>query len=97
MTEPLGSGRPTNRALAQADMAAIMGRLSPDALRTLRAVAAMRHRPPEEVLREELEGYVADQIPAVDVEGLIRLMGARLYEIGYLVGSMKRFIRKHRS
>lgn len=56
----------------------------------------MRHRPPEEVLREELEGYVADQIPAVDVEGLIRLMGARLYEIGYLVGSVKRFIRKHR-
>lgn len=38
----------------------IMGRLSPEAMRTLRAVSEMRNRPAEDVLREELRGYIAD-------------------------------------
>ena len=41
----------------------IMGRLSPEAMRTLQAVSEMRHRPAEDVLREALAGYIADKLP----------------------------------
>lgn len=56
----------------------IMGRLSPEAMRTLRAVSEMRNRPAEDVLREELRGYIADKLPLPDVEAIIHAMGERL-------------------
>lgn len=86
----------TNRDLARADVARMMSRLSPDALRTLRMVADMRNRSPEDVLREEIENAVAEQLPPVPIEEIIRLMGARCYELGYLVGSAKRMFRNFR-
>ena len=58
----------------------IMGRLSPEAMRTLRAVSEMRNRPAEDVLREELRGYIADKLPLPDVEAIIHAMGERFYE-----------------
>lgn len=72
----------------------VMGRLSPEAMRTLRAVSEMRHRPPEEVLEEELRGYIADKIPLPDVEGLISRLGEEAYALGYACGSVKRIIRQ---
>ena len=57
----------------------IMGRLSPEAMRTLRAVSEMRNRPAEDVLREELRGYIADKLPLPDVEAIIHAMGERFY------------------
>ena len=74
----------------------IMGRLSPEAMRTLRAVSEMRNRPAEEVLREELEGYIADKLPLPDVEGIIHAMGERFYALGYACGTARRFLRKLR-
>ena len=68
----------------------IMGRLSPEAMRTLRAVSEMRNRPAEDVLREELRGYIAD------VEAIIHAMGERFYALGYACGTAKRFLRKLR-
>lgn len=92
-----GDMRPlTNRDLAREDVARMMSRLSPDALNTLRMVADMKKRPPEEVLREEIENAIANQLPPVPIEEIIRLMGARCYELGYLVGSAKRFLRNLR-
>ncbi len=82
-----------NRRLAEEDIAMIMSRLSPNAVRTLRTVAKMRNRRAEDVLREEIEGYISDRLPLVDIEGIIRLMGARFYEVGYAVGTVKKFIR----
>ncbi len=72
----------------------VMGRLSPEAMRTLRAVSEMRHRPPEEVLEEELRGYIADKLPLPDVEGLIHRLGEEAYALGYACGSVKRIIRQ---
>ena len=72
----------------------VMGRLSPEAMRTLRAVSQMRHRPPEEVLEEELRGYIADKVPLPNVEGLIRRLGEEAYALGYACGSVKRIIRQ---
>ena len=46
--------------------------LSPEAMRTLRAVSEMRNRSPQDVLRDELEGYILEKLPPVDVEGIIR-------------------------
>lgn len=72
----------------------IMGRLSPEAMRTLRAVSEMRNRPAEDVLREELRGYIADKLPLPDVEAIIHAMGERFYALGYACGTAKRFLRK---
>lgn len=75
----------------------IMGRLSPEAMRALHAVSEMRNRPPEEVLREELRGYIADKLPIPDVEGIIHAMAERFYALGYACGTAKRFLRKFRN
>lgn len=75
----------------------IMGRLSPEAMRTLRAVSEMRNRPAEDVLREELRGYIADKLPLPDVEAIIHAMGERFYALGYACGTAKRFLRKLRA
>ena len=39
--------------------------LSPEAMRTLRAVSEMRNRSPQDVLRDELEGYILEKLPPV--------------------------------
>lgn len=72
----------------------VMGRLSPEALRALHAVSQMRNRPPEEVLREELKGYIADKLPPVDIEGIIHAMAERFYAFGYFCGTAKRWLRE---
>ena len=64
----------------------IMGRLSPEAMRTLRAVSEMRNRP----------AYIADKLPLPDVEAIIHAMGERFYALGYACGTAKRFLRKLR-
>ena len=75
----------------------VMGRLSPEAMRALRAVAEMRNRPAEEVLREELRGYIADKLPPMpDIELIIHSMAERFYALGYACGTAKRFLRKLR-
>ena len=67
--------------------------LSPEAMRTLRAVSEMRNRPPEDVLRDELQGYILEKLPPVDVEAIISSMGDKFYQLGYACGAARRFIR----
>ena len=67
--------------------------LSPEAMRTLRAVSEMRNRSPQDVLRDELEGYILEKLPPVDVEGLIQSMGSKFYQQGWMCGKAKNFIR----
>ena len=50
--------------------------LSPEAMRTLRAVSEMRNRS-----------------PPVDVEGIIQSMGSKFYQLGWMCGKAKNFIR----
>ena len=67
--------------------------LSPEAMRTLRAVSEMRNRSPQDVLRDELEGYILEKLPPVDVEGIIQSMGSKFYQLGWMGGKAKNFIR----
>ena len=67
--------------------------LSPEAMRTLRAVSEMRNRSPQDVLRDELEGYILEKLPPVDVEGIIQSMGSKFYQLGWMCGKAKNFIR----
>ena len=67
--------------------------LSPEAMRTLRAVSEMRNRSPQDVLRDELEGYILEKLPPVDVEGIIQSMGSKFYQLGWMFGKAKNFIR----
>ena len=79
--------------LREEALARIFRGLSPEAIRTLRAVGEMRHRSPQDVLRDELQGYILEKLPPVDIEGIIHEMGGRFYQLGYLCGSARRFIR----
>lgn len=67
--------------------------LSPEAMRTLRAVSEMRNRSPQDVLRDELEGYILEKLPPVDVEDIIQSMGSKFYQLGWMCGKAKNFIR----
>lgn len=67
--------------------------LSPEAMRTLRAVSEMRNRSPQDVLRDELEGYILEKLPPVDVEGIIQSMGSKFYQLDWMCGKAKNFIR----
>lgn len=75
-------------------MSRLMRGLSPDALRALHAVAEMRNRSPEDVLRDEIRNYIADKLPPVDVEGIIHAMADRFYQFGYFCGTAKRLLRQ---
>ena len=66
--------------------------LSPEAMRTLRAVSEMRNRSPQDVLRDELQGYILEKLPPVDVEGIIQSMGSKFYQLGWMCGMAKIFI-----
>lgn len=67
--------------------------LSPEAVRTLRAVSEMQRRSPQDVLRDELEGYILDKLPPVDVEAIIRAMGDKFYQLGWFCGKARSIIR----
>lgn len=84
----VASGGPVPVAIRE-----LMGRLSPEALHTLRALAEMKHRPPEAVLEEALRGYLADRLPLPDVEALIGRLHEEAYALGYACGSLRRFLR----
>lgn len=84
----------TGERLSDEAIRQVMNRLSPEALRALHAVSEMRSRSPEDVLRDELKGYIADKLPPVDIEGIIHAMADRFYAFGYFCGSAKRWLRE---
>ena len=68
-------------------------RLKAELENRLRAVSEMRNRSPQDVLRDELEGYILEKLPPVDVEGIIQSMGSKFYQLGWMCGKAKNFIR----
>ncbi len=82
----------TDQALRQ-----MMGRLSPEAFRALRAVSRMRNQSPEDALRDEIRQYIEDKVPVPDVEYLIHSMRQRFYQLGYTIGSLRRWLRDRSS
>lgn len=71
----------------------VMGRMTPEAFRALRAVGRMRNQSPEEALREEIRLYIEEKIPLPDTESLISAMRDRFYQAGYAIGTLKRWIQ----
>ena len=80
--------RLTDQAVRQ-----MMGRLSPEAFRALRAIGRMRNQSPEEALREEIRLYIEDRIPLPDAEYIISNMKFRFYQLGYTPGTIRRWIQ----
>lgn len=71
----------------------MMGRLSPEAFRALRAIARMRSQSPEEALREEIRGYIEDKLPLPNPDWVIQSMRERFYQLGYAMGTLKRWLQ----
>lgn len=75
----------------------LMRSLSPEAMHALRAIAEMKDRSPEDVLRDEIRAYAASRLPIPDVESIIRTMSEQFYTLGYAAGTAKRLFRHWRS
>ena len=85
--------RRAREGLTQQATRQMMSRLSPEAFRALRAIGKMRNQSPEEALRDEIRGYIEDKLPLPDPEWVIRSMHERFYQLGYAMGTVKRWLR----
>ena len=72
----------------------VMQALPPQARLALDALSEIQKRPVEEVLRDEIEKYIAGRLPAVDVEGALSAVKATAYQAGYWIGRLRRFSRE---
>ncbi len=68
----------------------VMRGLPPQARTALDVMSEMQKRPPEDVLRDEIQKYIAGRLPSIDIEGAIRVVKDRAYQAGYIVGSLRK-------
>lgn len=68
----------------------VMSGLPPEARSALNVMSEMQKRPPEDVLRDEIQKYIAGRLPSIDIEGAIRALKDRAYQAGYIVGSLRK-------
>jgi uncharacterized membrane protein len=75
----------------------VMNRLAPEARIALEAMAEMQKRPPEDVLRDEIQKYIAGKLPAIDIDAIMQNVKTTAYQAGYIFGSIRNFARKMQS
>lgn len=75
----------------------VMQGLPPEARTALNVMSEMQKRPPEDVLRDEIQKYIAGKIPAIDIEGATRAIKERAYQAGYIVGSLRKIASRWNS
>ena len=68
----------------------VMRGLPPQARTALDVMSEMQKRPPEDVLRDEIQKYIAGRLPSIDIDGAIRVVKDRAYQAGYIVGSLRK-------
>lgn len=68
----------------------VMRGLPPEARTALNVMSEMQKRPPEDVLRDEIQKYIAGRLPSIDIEGAVRALKDRAYQAGYIVGSLRK-------
>lgn len=73
----------------------VMQALPPEARVALEALSQMQKRPVEDVLRDEMEKYIAGKLPAVDIDGAMRSVQVTARRAGYLIGRLRRFVREN--
>lgn len=74
----------------------VYGKLSPDAIKILKSVAQARGSTPEEVLREALKGYLATEVPSIDIEGIVKSLKPGFRQAGFAVGRAAALFRRWR-
>jgi hypothetical protein len=75
----------------------VMNRLAPEARIALETMAEMQKRPPEDVLRDEIQKYIAGKLPAIDIDAIMQNVKTTAYQAGYIFGSIRNFARKMQS
>lgn len=68
--------------------------LPPQARLVLQTMAQMQNRPVEDVLRDEIEHYIAGKVPAVDIDSAMRSIQQTAYGAGYWLGRLRGFARR---
>ena len=71
----------------------VMQALPPEARVALDTLAQMQNRPAEDVLRDQIQAYIAGKVPAVDIDGAMRAVKATAYQAGWMIGRLRRFAR----
>ena len=73
----------------------VMQALPPEARAALKCMSQMQERPVEDVLRDEIERYIAGKLPAIDIDFAMEQIKATAHQAGYLIGRLRRFAREH--
>ena len=74
----------------------VYSKLSPQSVKIIENLARARGSTPQEVLAEALKGYLASELPRIDVEGIIRGLKPTLRQVGFAVGRIRGLVRRWR-
>lgn len=72
----------------------MLTQMTPQALRVLETIATKRDKNVEDVLRDEIENYIARELPLPPVDEIISTMAGRFYELGYFCGTVKNVLKR---
>ncbi len=72
----------------------VMQALPPEARVALDTMAQLQNRPVEDVLRDEIEHYIAGKMPAIDIDSAMQGIKATAWQAGYLIGRLRSFARR---
>lgn len=65
----------------------VMQGLPPEARAALNVMSQMQQRPPEDVLRDEIKNYIEGRLPRIDIEGAIKALQSRSYQLHHRFAS----------
>ena len=71
----------------------VMSRLSPQSVKVIESLAKAKGSTPQEVLSEALRGYLASELPSIDLEGLVQSLKPQVRQAGVWVGRLKGLLK----
>jgi len=83
------------REVSEREVDRVMQTLPPEARVALKFMSEAQKRPVEDVLRDEIQNYIAGRLPAIDIDFAMQQIKATAHRAGYLIGRLRRFAREH--
>ncbi len=83
------------REVSNGEVDRVMQALPPEARAALKCMSEMQNRPVEDVLRDEIERYIAGKLPAIDIDFAMEQIKQTAHKAGFLIGRLRRFAREH--
>ena len=85
------------REVSEREVDRVMQALPPEARVALKFMSEAQKRPVEDVLRDEIEAYIAGKLPAIDIDFAMEQIKQTAHKAGFLIGRLRRFAREYTS